>query len=88
MKPNWRKVAIALCLATTLAACNSSGGKRHLPREPALFGSPVPLRDLAAGRGAKAALAAERADHIEANRRLENDASFYQDVRRNFGAVE
>jgi hypothetical protein len=46
----------------------------------------VPFRPIRAGDGAKAALAAERADHAEANRRLENDHDFYSDIRAKFGA--
>jgi hypothetical protein len=86
MRKFWRSTATALFLATTLGGCNSSGGKRHLPAAPELFGRPVPLRTIRTGDGAKAALAAERADHVEANRRLENDGAFYRDVRGRFGA--
>lgn len=71
-----------------LAGCATSGGKRHLPPAPVGFGQPVPLRPIDAGSGAKAALAAERADHVEANRRLESDGAFYGDVQTKFGAPE
>jgi hypothetical protein len=39
----------------------------------------------AIGRGAKAVLSEYRAALAEANRRLRNDAAFYDDVRREFG---
>jgi len=71
-----------------LAGCATSGDKRHLPPPPTAFGKPVPVRPINPGDGAKAALAAERADHVEANRRLENDGAFYADIRKNFGASE
>ncbi|CAN2532511.1 hypothetical+protein [Methylocapsa aurea] len=71
-----------------LAGCASSGDKRHLPPAPERFGKPVMVRPINPGDGAKAALAAERADHVEANRRLENDGAFYADVRSRFGAAD
>jgi hypothetical protein len=52
------------------------------------FGERVPMRPLRAGDGAKASLAAERADHAEANRRLSADRDFYTDVRARFGAKD
>ncbi|HEY8066651.1 MAG TPA: hypothetical protein VIF40_18280 [Methylosinus sp.] len=59
-----------------------------MPVSPMGFGEQVPMRPLRAGDGAKASLAAERADHAEANRRLSADRDFYTDVRARFGAKD
>jgi hypothetical protein len=58
----------------------------NLPGKPALFGVPVAVPQPKAGQDARLYAAQTRKSVIEANARLRNDGTFYDDVRRDFGA--
>lgn len=57
-----------------------------LPVAPSAFGKPVALPAPTHGKSVKTFALENRAAAIQANRRLESDAAFYEDVRREFGA--
>ena len=81
------RAVTALSAALMCAACATSVSPPVLPVAPALFGQPVPLPDISARTGAKAALAEHRAALAQANQRLADDAEFYEQVRQRFGAT-
>jgi hypothetical protein len=60
----------------------------RLPAAPADFGRPVALPEPEPGKSLKVFVLQNRSAAAEANRRLERDAAFYEDVRREFGAAE
>jgi hypothetical protein len=60
----------------------------RLPAAPAEFGKPIALPDATRGKSLRVFALENRAAASLANRRLENDAAFYEDVRREFGAKE
>jgi len=55
-----------------------------LPAPPENFGKPVPLPKPKVGEGMKTFALKNRAAAIEANNRLENDRTFYDDVLEMF----
>lgn len=55
-----------------------------LPAAPSDFGQPVPVPRAKVGDNAKAHAAKVTGALTRANRRLENDAAFYGDVRAKF----
>jgi len=57
-----------------------------LPAAPADFGKPIGLPAPAKGKSIRAFALENRAAAHQANRRLENDRAFYEDVRRDYGA--
>lgn len=82
------KRALAFCLMMTLTGCAGSTppeGRVALPAAPANFGRPVALPTLARGESLRHALGEHRAALHTANTRLDNDAAFYEGVRRGFG---
>ena len=59
-----------------------------LPAAPAAFGAPVRVREPHAGEDARAYAARERAGRLRANGRLADDAAFYRDVVKSYGAPD
>lgn len=55
-----------------------------LPVAPVEFGKPVPAPPVKRGESVKTVALKNRAALHHANRRLENDAAFYDDVREQF----
>ena len=80
---------IALLTTISLASCNSYRPplveRPRLPAPPVGFGKPVDLPPVKKGESVKVFALKNRAAAIEANRRLENDATFYDDVLALFG---
>lgn len=79
---------LAALTATSLASCSASIPplieKPKLPDAPADFGKPVALPGVKKGESIKVFSLQNRAAAIEANQRLKNDASFYNDVVKDF----
>jgi hypothetical protein len=59
-----------------------------LPAPPADFGKPVDVPKPMKGADARLFAARTRLRLIDANQRLVNDKSFYNDVQRRFGSIK
>jgi len=73
---------------TLLASCASPPveiAQPKLPDPPNKFGEPVQLPEPQKGKSVRTFALQNRLNLIEANQRLENDRTFYEDVRRGFG---
>lgn len=87
---NLRQASYLLVGLTTisLASCSASMPplieKPKLPDAPEGFGKPVELPGAKKGASIRVFSLQNRAAAIEANKRLENDAAFYNDVVKDF----
>jgi hypothetical protein len=90
--PNRLPLALALSTTIFLASCAGSTPpvleRPNLPAAPANFGKPIGLPAPAKGKSVRTFALENRAAAHQANRRLENDRAFYEDVRREFGSQE
>ncbi len=59
-----------------------------LPAPPEKFGEPVPVPKPKVGQSLKVHALETRAAVLQANRRLESDREFYEDVRKGFSQDE
>jgi hypothetical protein len=59
-----------------------------LPAPPVEFGKPVDVPTPVKGADARLFAARTRKRLVEANLRLRNDKSFYDDVQRRFGSIK
>lgn len=87
------RLIAALSLTGILSAsCANSTpplvARPNLPAPPDNLGKPVPLPAPTPGKSIKTFALENRAAVHRANRRLENDRAFYDDVRREYGAQE
>lgn len=77
-------ISLAACAGSTTAVME----RPRLRAACAEFGKPVALPEAQTGKSLRAFALENRAAAIQANHRLESDAAFYEDVRREFGAKE
>lgn len=72
----------------TLSACETSRQVQpvNLPPAPVEFGAPVAIPQMRVGENPKAIAARFGAALAVANRRLENDYLWYEDVRQKYSA--
>ena len=92
MQELWRTSpsrTLAVLLTLTCAGCQPSAApplRPDLPPPPALFGQEVPVPNPGRGQDARLFAAQTRRALLESNERLRDDAAFYHDVQRDFGA--
>lgn len=88
------RLRLALALSTTIFLASCAGltpqgvARPKLPAAPADFGKPIGLPAPAKGKSVRTFALENRAAVHQANRRLENDRAYYDDVRREYGAEE
>ncbi len=81
-----RVTALACSLATTLAACGTSGSAptgRSLPPLPS-YAAPVAVAEPAEGEDTRAVAARERAGRVQANRVIVSVSDWYSCVRARY----
>lgn len=81
-------LATVILMAVFLTSCASSTHRlerARLPAAPVNFGKPVNLPSPSKGKSIRTFALENRAAAITANRRLEADADFYENVQREFG---
>ena len=82
-----KRLLTVMSMTILLAGCNVST-RQHvkpvLPVPPEKFGKPVALPKPKVGQSLKVHALETRAAVLQANRRLESDKEFYEDVRKGF----
>ena len=76
----------AFCLMMMLAACATSSQRPTLPLPPVEFGLPVDPPVIRDGDDARLVLGRAAQALRKANRRLNDDRAFYDDVQKGFNA--